>query len=276
MANQFERTSGRTRLGSWAMASVLLTTVGCGFPHDRYASDAMLGQFNRPIAPTPPIWTGGDPGVSPAYDGGARIGLPSPDVPAQSNPILDRMFIMPTFGGSLGVSNLYRGNSGATSTAGASGVSGGSQRVNNADTTPNYSRQVSSTGAQFMSTAPAIERNTFVPGMIASANSVKPRTIDTNTILTSGAAIEPSVTIPKPLTPLAGMKDPRSVISVEEGQMILQTCGARSMTMESQPTGEWRFICTINEGGDNRRYEAQSGDQIEAVRAVMWQVKNER
>ena len=90
------------------------------------------------------------------------------------------------------------------------------------------------------------------------------------------AAIEPAVTVPKPLTPLAGMKDPRSVISVEEGQAILQTCGARSMTMESQPTGEWRFICTMNEGGDNRRYEAQSGEQIDAVRAVMWQVKNER
>ena len=101
--------------------------------------------------------------------------------------------------------------------------------------------------------------------------------IDTNTILTSGAAIEPAIIMPpKPISMTASMKDPRTVASVEEGQSILQVCGAKSMVMESQPTGEWRFICTVNDGGETRRYEARAGEQIEAVRAVMWQVKNER
>ncbi len=72
------------------------------------------------------------------------------------------------------------------------------------------------------------------------------------------------------------MKDPRTVNSVEEAQTILQGCGAKSLVMEAQPTGEWRFLCTVSDGADFRRYEAHDRDQLEAVRSVMWQIKNER
>ena len=61
---------------------------------------------------------------------------------------------------------------------------------------------------------------------------------------------------------------------MDEAQAILQTCGAKSMAMEPQPTGEWRFICTMSDGADLRRYEAKGAEPIEAVRAVLWQVKN--
>jgi hypothetical protein len=32
----------------------------------------------------------------------------------------------------------------------------------------------------------------------------------------------------------------------------------------------------MNDGADLRRFEAKAGEPIEAVRAVMWQVKNEQ
>ena len=70
------------------------------------------------------------------------------------------------------------------------------------------------------------------------------------------------------------MKDPRTVFSVDEGQSILQVCGAKSMMMEPQPTGEWRFSCVINDGSALNRFEAKGSEPIEAVRAVLWQVKN--
>src|SRR5580658_1365625 len=117
MANQFTKTS--RRLVVWTMSALLLTTVGCAFPDGRYGGDPMCGNFNRPIAPTPPVWGGGDPGHSPAYDGGAHLGQPSPDVLA--NPTLtksDKGFIVPTYSGTLGIGGFFRfGGSSATDKA---------------------------------------------------------------------------------------------------------------------------------------------------------------
>jgi hypothetical protein len=279
MANQLNPIGGRKRIGRWTLATLLLTGFGCGFPHDRYGSDPLLGNFNRPIAPTPPIYTGGDPGLSPAYDGGARVGLPSPDVPARSNAILDRMFVVPTYSGNLGLGNaIYGTPSGPTPGSGGfpqSKAPSTSPGGTNSPLSPNLTRPYS-TGAQLMSTpSPTMEGNKFLPGIVATPNSVTPRELDSNTMLTSGAMIAPTVLIPKPMSMRSSMRDPRTVATVEEGQSILQVCGAKSMVMESQPTGEWRFVCTVSDGGQAKNYEARSTDQIEAVRAVMWQLKNE-
>ncbi len=111
-------TAGR-RIGLWTFSTLMLTSVGCGFPHGRYGSDPLFGSFNRPIAATPPIYTGGDPGLTPAYDGGARMGLPSPDVPAKASPVLEKMFIMPTFNGSMGLNKVFGGNSNGIERVGA-------------------------------------------------------------------------------------------------------------------------------------------------------------
>ena len=64
---------GRRRHSSWAS--------GCAFPNGATGGDPILGNFNRPIVPTPPPERGGLGLDSPAYDAGARIGLASPDVP---------------------------------------------------------------------------------------------------------------------------------------------------------------------------------------------------
>jgi hypothetical protein len=110
---------------------------------------------------------------------------------------------------------------------------------------------------------------------LPAAGSIVPRPLDQHTLMTSGSAID---------LPPAGsrvrqavyIKDPRTVMSVEEGQQILQTIGGRSMSMEPQPTGDWRFSCVVGEGPDQKRFEAKNTDQVEALRAVLWQVKNEK
>jgi hypothetical protein len=279
MANQRTR-SWRQRLIGLGTSAALLASIGCGMHHGRYQGDPMLGSFNRPIAPTPPIFTGGDPGFSPAYDGGAHIGLPSPDVPAKSNQSLERMFIVPTYQGSLGVSRLFNGGtSGGAATTPGSGL----QRVGGKDTTPKVQRKPATpnvVGAHLLrgdpgpSVAPAMA--TAPVAAPANANTVTARPNDVSTLLTHGSAIEPVAAPAQQLSATALMKDPREIVSVQEGQTILQACGAKAQVMEQQPTGEWRYICTIGRGEELRRYEARSNDQLDAVRAVMYQIKKEQ
>ncbi|MCE9534614.1 MAG: hypothetical protein K8T89_26365 [Planctomycetes bacterium] len=264
MAKYDARNNVRKRISPWLMAGLLFTSVGCGFPHDRYASDAMLGSFNRPIAPTPPIFTGGDPGISPAGDGGVRLGLPSPDVSARSNPTLERMFIMPTYSGSISL-NLFKSNS-VGGTGGGESTGAGHRSAN------------VSAGARLIAPPAAVAERPAAPAQnaVASANAVTPRPYDSHSILTSGAAIAPVLGTPKPLSPLDSMKDPRAILSVEEGQSVLQSCGAKAIMLNQQPTGEWSYSCQMGSGIDARRYESRAGDQLEAVRAVLYQVKNDR
>ncbi len=264
MAKQSQHRRLRRWMVRGAVATVLFNAIGCGFPHGRYGGDAMLGQFNRPIAATPPIWTGGnDPGVSPAWDGGARMGLPSPDVPAKSNPVLEKSFLLPTFSGSLGLNNMFRG--------------GDSDRAGMAPGANPLKRPMpTSVGATLLPGTPVAVHQVAPVVAPVTVASVKPRLLDQHTLLTSGSSLEPTMPDTGRISQAVYVKDPRSVASVEEGQSILQTCGARSMSMEPQPTGEWRFICTVGDGPEARRYEAKSDVQIEALRAVMWQVKNER
>lgn len=268
MANQHSKT-GR-RIGLFLTSGLLLAAVGCGFPHGRYGGDPMLGNFNRPIAQTPPIWTGADSGASPATDGGARMGLPSPDVPIRSQPALERMFIVPTYGGTLGLSKLFGGDSG-----------GGSQRTSGSETPAPAATGLRSSpgtmGAHLLPGASRVtERGPIAPNAVASADSVTPRAHDAHSQFSRGSSIETILPPPQPVSPIVAMKDPLQVLTAQEGQTILTLCGAKGQLMEQQPTGEWIYICTIGNGGDLRRYEAKSADQLEAVRAVMWQVKKDQ
>lgn len=266
--------ANRRTFGGWMTAAAALAVAGCGFPHDRYGGDPLLGSFNRPIAPTPAIWTGGDPGFSPAYDGGAHIGLPSPDVPANASPGLQRMFIVPTFQGGLGLDNVFRGGSSA------GGTSGGIERVSAKEKEARPTGRKSapaSVGARLSPGLDVAAHDTFTAGHVAPhAGTVTARPHDGHHLLTSGAAIVPSGPPAAPPSTLAAMKDPRAVASVEEAQTILQACGAKAQVMEQQPTGEWRFVCTMGFGEQLRRYEAKSPEQLDAVRAVMLQVKKEQ
>ena len=87
MANRLERLRRSAVCGAGAL---LLGAAGCAFPDGPGGGDPLLGSFNRPIARTPPPERGGLGPDSPAYDGGARIGVPAPDAPAPFTPVEPR------------------------------------------------------------------------------------------------------------------------------------------------------------------------------------------
>jgi hypothetical protein len=261
-------------------AGLLLASVGCGWTHGRYQSDPMLGSFNRPIAATPPIFTGGDPGVSPAYDAGARIGLGNPDIPAPKQNE-DSSFIMPTYQGSIGMGSLFRGSSSSNvnKSGGMSGrfttpvpTSGGSLF--------NRSGPQASTGARLPSVETESERSAiYVPGMVSplpsSVMASAPQR-SMHTAMLTGSSIEPAIPQPR-LDPVQqAMKNPQEITTIEEAHSVLTTCGAKTQALEQAPTGEWRFVCTMGDGNDYRRYEAKHKEPIEAVRAVLIQVSGEK
>lgn len=277
MANPYT-TTGR-RIGICMAAGLLLASVGCGWTHGRYQSDPMLGSFNRPIAATPPIFTGGDPGVSPAYDAGARLGLPTPDALAPLKQNDEHGLILPTYQGGMGMGTLFRGVSGGSNKSG-----GAAGRFTTPVPTINggmlFNRSASIGGARL----PAIESESagtamYVPGMVSplpgNMAAAAPHR-DIHSAMINGSSIEPVMAKPKVDPTQQALKNPQDVTTIEDAHAVLTTCGAKTQALEQSPTGEWRFICTMGEGNDCRRYEAKHREPIEAVRAVMMQVSSEK
>jgi hypothetical protein len=77
MANRLERLR---RAAAGGVGALFLGAAGCACPDGMTGGDPLL-HFNRPIAPTPPPVRGGLGPDSPAYDGGARIGIAYPEAP---------------------------------------------------------------------------------------------------------------------------------------------------------------------------------------------------
>ncbi len=77
MSNRLLRRAGLATAGA-----LILGASGCALPNGATGGDPILGNFNRPIVPTPPPERGGIGLDSPAYDAGARIGIAAPDIPA--------------------------------------------------------------------------------------------------------------------------------------------------------------------------------------------------
>jgi hypothetical protein len=269
MAKQFVKTG--KRLGVWAASAILLASVGCAFPHGRYGGDPMLGNFNRPIAQTPPVWGGGDPGHTPAYDGGAHLGQSPPYVPTSTGPAKEKLLIVPTFSGSLGLGGMFHsgGSSKATSTESNS-------TPVNGENTSSLMKPGNPVGAKLPLETTSKASYATMYGAKQNADSVSFRTHESGAMLTSGANIEPYVPRKKVSIPIDLTKDPASIASVEEGQSVLTTCGARQQKLEQDPTGEWRYMCTMGANGEIRRYEARGNDQIEAMRAVMYQIQKDK
>ncbi len=268
-------TTGR-RLGSCIAAALLLSSVGCGWTHGRYQTDPMLGNFNRPIAATPPIYTGGDPGVSPAYDTGARLGLPSPDVVGQRSD--GHSLIIPTHQGGLGMGGLLRGisNDGSParfSTPLPTSGNGGGASFNR----PSPQNII---GARLPAAESEAEKSsTFVAGMVSplpNSALAAARSHDVYSVLRNGSSIVPDLPPAKADPVRQALKNPEQVATIEEAHSLLTTCGAKTQALEQSPTGEWRFVCTMGDGSDFRRYEAKHNEPIEAVRAVLLQVSNEK
>ena len=241
-----------------AAGSLLLGTVGCAFPHGGHEGDPLLGNFNRPIVPTPPVEAGGQGLDSPAYDGGAKIGLPSPDVPT---------------GGSAGspLTNAFL----------AGGLRG------SPDAMPPVSKR---TGAKLPpaggdALAKASPFNAALPVPTAGAgDGVAPRDNSKLNAFVSGSAIVPDLPGAKPSVTSgkvtqAGFvkaKGPAAIKSVEEGQTVLQQLGAKFQRLEQIETGEWQFSCVVGDNTDGqavRTYEARGPERLDAIRQAIAQIK---
>ncbi len=126
--NKILRQRSRRRL---PLLSILLCSgVGCALPHGQYQGDPGFGNFNRPIAASPPVFSGGEGGMGPASDGGARLGMASPDVPDPANPTgaSKASWLMPTYSFSGGLLNLRGGGGSGGISSGSSTAAGGGRQ----------------------------------------------------------------------------------------------------------------------------------------------------
>jgi hypothetical protein len=233
MANRL----GHLRQTGLCAASVLLLgAAGCAFPNGTTGGDPLLGNFNRPIVPTPPPERGGLGPDSPAYDAGARIGVTPPDVPVpgENTP------------GFMTLPNLTFPN--LQSKGGAPAESADPMTTRKAPTAP---------GARLP-----------LPG-----DGSKPLPLPTGVGSTSG----PAFVAPPPLPPMRTASheesvDPGTIRSVEDGHAALEAMGAKGQRLEQTSAGDWRFSCVRG----SRLFEARESERLDAVRAVVEQVRKDR
>jgi len=251
MANRIQLLRRRATL---AAGTIFLGTVGCAFPHGTTGGDPMLGNFNRPIVPTPPPERGGLGLDSPAYDSGARIGMQSPDI---STPVEN----------SSGFQSLPQ----ASSTNILSGI----QMPFGTPSDAGMSRRSGATaGARLPS---PMETGPRMPApQMGSRYSAEPQAYrgkDPVSSLTSGSAlapVEPSLGIR--LASHEVRRDSSKVEKMEEGFEMLEAAGARGLRTEQLSSNEWLFACAVGP----KVYEARGQDQLEAMRRVLEQVNKGR
>ncbi len=242
MGNRLQRVR---RLGVAAAGLFVLGASGCAFPNGTTGGDPILGNFNRPIVPTPPPERGGIGLDSPAYDAGARIGVASPDIPAP---------VENTQGGSslpqLTSPSLF-GNARMPFGGGADEPFVASKNAGPAGA------RLPSPGDNPMPKVPAYGR-TSPDGMTAKYT-------------TSGAGLMPSESPVRPVS-YEVLKDPSRVKTMEEGQNLLQAAGARGMKVEQLTGGEWVFGCTVGA----KAFEARGKEPLAAMKLVLEQVQKDK
>ena len=251
MANRLARLGRRALLA----AGVLVTGLagGCALPNGSTQGDPLLGNFNRPIVPTPPPERGGLGLNSPAYDAGARIGVPGPDVPGAVENSAGFLSLPP-----LSTPNL---------------LSGARMPFGVADTTPVARAGSAPAGAQLHNPATAPLTVPAPAYGLATGDSVAPRPRDGTSQLTSAAAFIPAGPPPKvQLVKYELLHEPGRIASLEEGQTLLSAIGAKGMKTEQLMNGDWSFCCTVG----TRPYEGRGGDSLDALRQVAEQVQRDK
>jgi hypothetical protein len=242
------------QLGRRAMltaGTILLGTVGCAFPHGATGGDPVLGNFNRPIVPTPPPERGGLGLDSPAYDGGARIGVTAPDIPT---PVEN----------SGGLQTLPNVTSGSLFT-------GIRTPFGSPDDSVLTRRIIGAGGARLPSPADAGMRLPPVPSYARSSSDLIAQPRDPS--ITSAASFTPV----EPASPIrlvsnVAPSDPSKLKSLEDAQAHLQNLGARGQRTEQLSNGEWLFVCTV----DSRLFEARGRDQFEAMKKAAEKIRGDR
>ena len=238
--------------GLAAAGTLVLGAAGCALPNGATGGDPILGNFNRPIAPTPPPERGGLGLDSPAYDAGARIGLTSPDVPTP----------VENSGGGMSLPALTS----------PSLFSGARIPFGGAADEPFMAQKPAATGAR-------------LPAYSDAPTPRLPLFGRTNTDALAAPPREPSYgvpgglafTPPEPKSPVRPvgfetLKDPAKVKSMEDGQSLLQAAGAREQKMEQLSGGDWSFGCTVGA----KAYEARGKEPLEALREILDQILKDR
>jgi hypothetical protein len=222
----------------YAAGALVLAAAGCAFPNGTTGGDPLLGNFNRPIIPTPPPERGGLGADTPAYDGGARIGVGAPDIAA---PIenTSRFMSLPAPATPSPIS-------------GARLPSGGPDDVR-------LAHHRSTAGAQLPMPNDTADRAAAVqdPRELAAAPG--------------GTPIGPSLPSLRPASQQAP-HDPAHGRTIEEMQTLLQAAGAGGMRSEQVADGEWLFDCTIG----TMAYQGRGGDPLEAMSVVLEQIQKGR
>jgi hypothetical protein len=236
-----------------AAGTILLGTVGCAFPHGATGGDPVLGNFNRPLVPTPPPERGGLGLDSPAYDGGARIGVTAPDIPTPVD-------------NSGGLQTL-------PSITGGTLFTGIRTPFGSPDDSALTRRIIGAGGARLQSPSDAGMRLPPVPSYARSSSDLIAQPRDSQPSITSAAAFTPV----EPASPIrvashVGPIDPSKLTTLEDAQAHLQTLGARSQRTEQLSNGEWLFVCTV----DSRVFEARGRDQLEAMKKAAEHIRGDR
>jgi hypothetical protein len=231
-----------------AAGAIALGATGCAFPNGVTGGDPILGNFNRPIVPTPPPERGGLGLDSPAYDAGARIGVAAPDIPTSAE-------------NSGGVSVLQLSSPSILSGARLPFAPGSDEPY----LAPRPATQL---GARLPMPQDTPRAQTFGR---TNPDAMATRGRPPEYSIPGGLAFVP----PKPThVEPAGYetrKDPAKVKSLEDAQALFQAAGASNQKVE-QLAGEWVFECTVG----IKTYEARGNSALEAMRVVLEQIQRDR
>jgi hypothetical protein len=234
-----------------AAGAFVLGTTGCALPNGVSGGDPILGNFNRPIAPTPPPERGGLGLDSPAYDAGARIGVKAPDIPAPAE----------NTSGGMSLPQL-------TSPSLLSGarlpVAGGTDEPYIAE------RPTGPAGARLL-----------MPQDVP--NRCRPELGQTNPEAMTGRIRESQNSVPgglgfvlpepAPVRP-AGcetLNDPAKIKTMEDAQVLFRAAGASGQKVEQLAGGEWVFDCTVG----IKTYQACGSSPLEAMKFVLEQIQKD-
>jgi hypothetical protein len=249
MANRLQHLR---RISLAAAGALVLGVSGCAFPNGVTGGDPILGNFNRPIAPTPPPERGGLGLDSPAYDAGARIGVKAPDIPAP-------------------VENTSGGMS-LPQLASPSPISGARLPAAGGADEP-YVAQCPTGPAGARLPMPRDVPNPRPPALRqTSPDAVTGRFRESENSVPGGLTFV--LPEPAPVQPAGHetLNGPAKVKAIEDAQAPFQVVGASGQKVEQLAGGEWVFECTVG----IKTYEACGSSPLEAMRFVQEQIQRDR